>query len=125
MKAQDTVERTKTAIEAKKLSEALKAEEQKEKDAKHLEWQMEQVPEMLKELRLEIKDAADRGETSIEESYDSAVYVAALAIELQKEGYMCKSQYRSGTSNMGDSAAPCLVDWESYDMTVSWNVSGR
>ena len=37
MNVKTTIERTKTAIEAKKLSDALKAEEQKERDAKHLD----------------------------------------------------------------------------------------
>jgi len=125
MKAQDTVERTKTAIEAKKLSEALKAEEQKEKDAKHLAWQMEQVPGYLKELRLEIKEAADRGESSVSDWYASSIYPQALKDILEAEGYMVKVGYSSGTDDMGDFNAPCVVDWEHHDIEVSWDVSGQ
>lgn len=69
------------------------------------------LPGQLKRARARITKAVKAGECSV-----TMGYVHGVAEALRTDGYRVHDY--SGTTNMGDSAAPCMVDY--HDMEVSW-----
>lgn len=106
------------AQEARDASEAVRqqekearrvAEEQREKDQDAAERQNHDASLFI--ARKTIAKAVDEGKR--EAFVNPNRY---LAKTLRAEGYQIK--FESGRSDMGDSAAPCMVDWTS--LRISW-----
>jgi hypothetical protein len=75
----------------------------------------------VEEIRPKIKEAADRGNKAVHISYDkendhSSTRMSIVREHAEKEGFTCS--FDSERSNMGDSAAPCMVT--SYWLEIRW-----
>ncbi len=83
-----------------------------------------------KECRQRIREAADRGEEYIRFTFSDFMSLGggtvrgvadALAAKLKKNGFKATVIYpETGSCNMGDFAAPCLIDITTGGVEVSW-----
>lgn len=96
----------------------------KHADKKQIQWELRvQVPEHLAEIEAAIKKAINKGQKQATWScnYDMALEaVDKIKKQLSERKFTVTHNRRSGTSDMGDFNAPCVIHWVSTDFTVSW-----
>ena len=77
----------------------------------------------MREIYREVRNATALGESTVTYTVNYTVSTPtsdAIRNRLERKGFRVEIDHRSGTSNMGDSAAPCNVDWTSTDVKIAW-----
>jgi hypothetical protein len=111
-------------LKRRKAEETKRLEEQKREDSDR-RYMKKEAPTVLKKFVKELKEAIVNGEKelSFEYGYSSVSNdprLEAITEYCKKNKLTCTPRYSEGTSDMGDSAAPCVVHWSSYRVDVTW-----
>jgi uncharacterized FlaG/YvyC family protein len=80
-----------------------------------------EVPMRMKEVGQAIAKAIKDGNRSLNFYISSAYEGSEVKVRLERKGYKVSPVLsHSGTTNMGDSSAPCNVEFTEYWIEVSW-----
>jgi len=98
-------------------------EEQKKayQAAEHQKWlKKDLMPRRLREIKAAIRKAAGGGDNNTTCSFQASGIDFQIETRLQQEGYTTKVTFENGVANMGDSAAPCMVEYNNVLFEISW-----
>jgi len=120
------VNETRQRMEAVRREEAAQKERQREEEKRVANKERERilrddVPRKLIEARAEIVEAAGKGQSATTVYVNNEAEGDAVAAALINDGYtVSRVEYRHDRVEMGDSAAPCMIDRHTYWIDVSW-----
>jgi hypothetical protein len=115
-----------TITQRKVKARELKAQRQRQREAAKLKATRErlaktEVPFALKEVEKKIKTSPDRStEWSFPAKPEWQTTLENFVKELEANGYKCRVDHDSGSADMGDFNAPCVVYYDNYIVTITW-----